>query len=236
MQPHEIEAAGLIAIIRARSGEGVLDAARALVRGGIRALEITLNTPDALEIIATLRAESGDVAAVGAGTILDVQDARNAIEAGAQFIVTPTLQPDSIALCRAHQTPIVCGCLTPTEALAAHRAGADFIKIFPATTFGAGYIRDVLAPLPFLKLVPTGGVEAGNISEFFRAGCAAVAVGSHLVSGEILATKDWDGLESRARDMVKIVESANVFPSPGGRRCLSRAKAGEGKTFALSTR
>lgn len=199
---------GLVAILRANSAQGVAEAAHALVRGGVPALEVTLNTPEALKIIAQLRAELAGVARVGAGTILDAADARHAIEAGAEFIVTPTLQMDSIAQCKGAGVPILCGCLTPTEALAAHRAGADFIKIFPATSVGPGYIKDVLAPLPFLRLVPTGGVNLDNLAQFFQAGCAAVAIGGQLVSKAVLESGDWEALENLARHYMAAVAAA----------------------------
>src|SRR5690606_6223367 len=129
----------------------------------------------ALQWLPRLRQELSGVL-IGAGTILNAEDARNAIAAGAQFIVTPTLQFDSIAVCREQNIPIYCGAFTPTEALAAHNAGADFVKIFPAAALGPNFIRDVLGPLPFLKIVPTGGVTAENAASFIRAG--AIAVGA----------------------------------------------------------
>jgi len=210
MNPIEIEIAGLVAIIRASKSEGVVEAAHIIVRGGVRVLEVTLNTPDALQLIAVLRSELQGNAFVGAGTVLDIDDAKKTLDAGAQFIVTPTLQLETIAFCRECQLPILCGCLTPTEALAAHREGADFIKIFPATTFGPAYVRDVLAPLPFLRMVPTGGVTIENLRDFFGAGCAAVAIGSQLVSSEILTSKNWDSLEAKAAQFVALVAQAKA--------------------------
>lgn len=210
MDPAEIESCGLVAIIRQDKSEGVRDTARALVRGGVRALEITLNTPDALKHIAALRTEFGDAAYVGVGTVLSAGDARNAIDAGAQFVVTPTLQLDTIAHCRAGQTTLLCGCMTPSEALTAHQAGADYIKIFPATSLGLSYIRDILAPLPFLRLVPTGGINEQNITAFLQAGCTAVAVGSQLAGRDMVAAADWDGLAARAQNYVALVNAARA--------------------------
>ncbi len=193
----DIQKAGIIAIIRHDRECDLLSAARALAKGGITAMEITLNTPDALSAISAVRAEVPGIR-VGAGTILEVADAEKAIGAGAEFIVTPTVQPDSIRACRDANIPIVCGCMTPTEALTAHRAGADFLKVFPADSLGPAFIKAILGPMPFLKLVPTGGVSLGNIKDFFAAGSTAVAVGSHLVSRSMLESGDWAHLEEVA--------------------------------------
>lgn len=198
--------AGVIAIIRARSDEGLLEGAQALARAGITALEITLNTPHALQWLPRLRRELNGVL-VGAGTILNQEDAQSAIDAGAQFIVTPTLQPASIAVCREHNTPIFCGAFTPTEALTAHQAGADFVKVFPATALGPAYIRDVLAPLPFLQLVPTGGVTADNAADFLRAGAVAVGAGA-LFDNRLAANGEFEQLEERARKWLTIIAGA----------------------------
>lgn len=207
----ELEDAGLIVIVRAAESEGVLEAARALQRGGVRAMEVTLNTPNSLELIAAIRAESereAEPMCVGAGTILDAADARRAIEAGAEFIVTPTLQLDSIAACREADVPILCGAMTPTECLAAHRAGADFVKLFPSASLGPDYARALLGPLPFLKLVPTGGVSEANLGAWLRAGCCMIAVGSELVSRRVLQERDFDALTQSARRFVQARDEA----------------------------
>jgi 2-dehydro-3-deoxyphosphogluconate aldolase/(4S)-4-hydroxy-2-oxoglutarate aldolase len=201
----QLERAGLIVIIRAPSSDHLVEAARALQGGGVRAMEITLNTPGALEAIAKIRAEIPGILC-GAGTILEADNARAAVEAGAQFIVTPTLQMDSIAFCRAQGVPMVAGCASPTEALAAHRVGADFIKVFPAARFSLPHIAAMLEELPQLNVVPTGGVTPENLAGFFEAGCRAVAAGSNLVTKEILRTQDWKSLETAARRYVQAIE------------------------------
>jgi 2-dehydro-3-deoxyphosphogluconate aldolase/(4S)-4-hydroxy-2-oxoglutarate aldolase len=204
-----IRDAGIVAIIRAGAGVDLLGAARALARGGVRVLEVTLNTPGALSAIERARRElAHDGVRVGAGTILAAPDARAATDAGAEFVVTPTLQADSIALCRARAVPILCGCTSATEAVAARAAGADFVKLFPATRLGASYARDLLAALPTLNLVPTGGVSAENLGAYIEAGCAAVAVGSQLVDGKLLKAADWDALAARARTFVDALARA----------------------------
>jgi len=205
MTADEIENAGLIAIVRTNRPTDFVAIARSLAEGGVPALEITLNTPGALEAIAAIRRSADGKLRIGAGTILDADDARAAIDAGAEFIVTPTLQLDTIALCKSESIPIVCGCLSPTESLCAHRAGADFIKVFPAETFGPDYIKAMLAPLPFLKVVPTGGVTLINLKTWFDAGCRAVAIGSGLVGKQVLADSDWDDLRTKAQQFARVL-------------------------------
>lgn len=208
MNRQDVTDNGLVAIIRLKDSEAVVPVAKALVEGGVRVLEVTLNTPGALEHIATLRQDLAGQAFVGAGTVLTIEDCRLALKAGAEFIVTPTLQTDTIALCNAEQAPILCGCFTPTEAYTAHTAGADFVKIFPATSLGASYLRDLRGPLPQLRLVPTGGVDADNLHEFFAAGSAAVAVGGCLVAADLVTKKDWTALVNRAAHFVHRVAEA----------------------------
>lgn len=204
----ELEEIGLIAIVRAPAPVALLPIAEALARGGIRVMEVTLNTPGALEGVTALRQHFGGVMHIGAGTILEPNDARRAMDVGAEFIVTPTLQTDTIALCRERRVPIACGAMTPTEALAAHRAGADFVKLFPADGLGPAYVRALRAPLPFLKIIPTGGVDRDSLADFIHAGCVGVALGSGLVSQQILDTADWERLALLAEEYVGILAAA----------------------------
>ena len=204
----ELEEIGLIAIVRTHAEADFGRVAEALAGGGIRAMEITLNTPGALPAISAIRRTLSPTMRVGAGTILGPEDARAACEAGAEFIVTPTLQPDTIAFCRQQGLPIACGCMTPTEALAAHEAGADFIKLFPADTLGPAYVRALLAPLPFLRVIPTGGVSLDNLTAYIQAGSAGVALGGNLVSKAALRDGDWSGLTATARDYVQALAAA----------------------------
>ncbi len=201
----ELEDMGLIAIVRAKTPVDLPSVADALARGGIRAMEITLNTPGALEGVTELKSHMQGVMSIGAGTILDVDDARRATDSGAEFLVTPTLQTDTIAFCRKRAIPIACGAMTPTEALAAHRAGADFVKLFPADGLGPAYVRALLAPLPFLKIMPTGGVNRDTLADFIRAGCVGAALGSGLVSSRILEDSDWERLTLLAQEYVQIL-------------------------------
>jgi 2-dehydro-3-deoxyphosphogluconate aldolase / (4S)-4-hydroxy-2-oxoglutarate aldolase len=204
----DLKEIGLISILRAPEPVDFVAISRALADGGILAMEITLNTPGALSAIGAVRSAVGSALRVGAGTILDENDARAAVDAGAEFIVTPTLQPQTIALCNSEQVPVICGCLSPTEALTAHRAGADFIKIFPADTFGPEYIRAILAPLPFLNVVPTGGVTLKNLKTWFDTGCAAVAVGGGLIGKQVLMDRDWEELRTSAHQFARAM--ANI--------------------------
>jgi 2-dehydro-3-deoxyphosphogluconate aldolase/(4S)-4-hydroxy-2-oxoglutarate aldolase len=171
-------------------------------------MEVTLTTPGALAAITLLRREFSPKLRIGVGTVLDVSDALAAFEAGAEFVVTPTLQPETVALCRERGIPIACGALTPTEALAAHRAGADFVKLFPSDTLGPAYVKAILGPLPFLKIIPTGGVNLETLGPFIQAGCVGAAIGGNLVSRQILQEKDWKGLESLTRQYVTALAAA----------------------------
>jgi 2-dehydro-3-deoxyphosphogluconate aldolase/(4S)-4-hydroxy-2-oxoglutarate aldolase len=201
---------GVVAVIRADSSEQLLDAARAMAEGGVIAMEVTMTTPNAIDTIKAVARELGDRVLMGVGTVLDDITARLAILAGAEYVVTPVMRPDVIALCRRYSKPIVCGAVTPTEALAAHEAGADFIKLFPADTLGPAYIKALKAPLPQLQIIPTGGVTTRTAGDFIRAGCAAVAAGSSLVSKDVLAKKDWKALAETSRLFVQAVAAARM--------------------------
>jgi 2-dehydro-3-deoxyphosphogluconate aldolase/(4S)-4-hydroxy-2-oxoglutarate aldolase len=203
----EISRAGLVAIVRAPSEEGLVDAAGAMFAGGVRVMEVTLNTPGALRVIAEIRTR-WPAMVCGAGTVLGADDARAAIGAGAQFIVTPVMRGEVVGLCNKHDVPVMPGCTSPTEMLEAWRLGADFVKVFPANRFGLEHMRAALEALPQLRLVPTGGVTAENVHEYFAAGCAAVGAGATLVSRQVLQEKDWRGLETAARKFVDAVDRA----------------------------
>ena len=199
---------GVVAVIRADSSEQLLDVARALAAGGVTAMEVTMTTPNAIETISRVKKELGDAILMGVGTVLDTETCRIALLAGAQFVVTPVMKPDVIALCNRYSVPIVAGAYTPTEALAAHEAGADFIKIFPADGLGPNYIKAIKAPLPQLQIIPTGGVDVNTAGDFIKAGCAAVAAGSSLVSKDVLKSGDWDKLTQTAQAFVQAVADA----------------------------
>lgn len=199
---------GVIAVIRADSSEQLMDVAKALAAGGVTAMEVTMTTPNALEVIRSVKKELGESILMGVGTVLDAETTRLAILAGAQFAVSPVMKTEIIQMCRRYAVPIVCGAYTPTEALSAHEQGADFIKIFPADGLGPSYIKALKAPLPQLQIIPTGGVDLTTAGAFISAGCAAVAAGSSLVSKEVLKSADWAQLSATAAAFVEAVATA----------------------------
>jgi 2-dehydro-3-deoxyphosphogluconate aldolase/(4S)-4-hydroxy-2-oxoglutarate aldolase len=193
---------GIVAVVRAQKPEQVIPLSEALLAGGVHAIEITMTTPSAIEAIRDARERLGEKALIGVGTVLDVDTCRAAVEAGAEFVVSPICRTELVAIAHGADRPIMLGAYTPTEAQIAHEAGADFIKIFPADTLGPGYVKALRAPLPHLRIVPTGGVELDNAAAFLKAGCAALGVGSSLVSAKILQEADWPELTRRARAFV----------------------------------
>lgn len=200
---------GIIAVVRAQKPEQVLPLSEALIAGGVMAIEITTTTPNAIEAIREACASVGERVLIGVGTVLDKATCSAAIEAGAEFIVTPVCRPEFVPLALAAGRAIMLGAYTPTEAQAAYEAGADFIKIFPADSLGPGYIKAIRAPLPHLRIVPTGGVDVQNVGEFLKAGCAALGVGSSLVSARILEEADWPQLTRRAKEFVEAARKAS---------------------------
>jgi len=193
---------GVVAVIRARKAADLRPVATALVAGGIAHIEITLTTPGATDAIRTLTDVAGCV--VGAGTVLDAAAAREVIAAGARFVVSPAFDAGVLACCQERGVPYIPGAFTPGEILAAHRAGAQLIKLFPASAVSPSYIRDVLAPLPSVRLIPSGGVTLENAGDWIRAGAAAVSLGSALVSEHAA------DVTSRARTLVASVARARA--------------------------
>jgi len=202
----------VIAIIRLPSAEGAVRAGEILAGAGLAAVEVTLTTPGALSAVSELRAALPASCLVGAGSVRTAEQAASARDAGAQFLVTPTVRPAVLA---ATDLPVVCGALTPTEIETAALAGAALVKVFPADRFGPGYVRDVLAPMPELRLAPTGGVTADSVASYAAAGAVAVGVGSALVDPALVAAADWASLQQRAsRFMAAAAEAAWPPPSP----------------------
>lgn len=201
-----ILAGKIVAIIRLEEYSRAVDVARALVAGGITALEFTLTGRGAVEAVGAVRGALGDAACVGVGSVLRPEQADDAISGGAEFLVTPALRPDVIARAVSRGTLVLSGGLTPTELLAAHEAGAGLVKLFPARLGGPAYLRDILAPLPFLKLVPTGGVSAENARDYLAAGAAALGIGGNLIPAPALARGDFAQITAAARACVAAVE------------------------------
>ncbi len=177
-----IRAGLLIPVVRTPTADEALAISDALVAAGITVLEITLTVPDATDVIGKLGRRLGDRVVVGAGTVLDARAAQACIDAGARFIVSPGLDVETVAFCRAAGVPVLPGALTPTEIMAAWKAGADMVKVFPVSSVGgASYIKNIKAPLPHIELVPTGGVSVDTAASFIQAGAAALGVGGDLV-------------------------------------------------------
>jgi len=204
-----IRETGIIAIMRAQNSDYLVAAAEAIQQGGVRVIEVTMNTPGALNVIEQATKKFGDQVLFGAGTVLDPESARAAIRAGAEFIVAPTLNLEVIALCQRENIPVIPGCYTPTEMLTAWQAGADLIKLFPADAGGPNYIKAIRAPLPQLQIVPVGGVDLQNAAEFMRCGAVALGVGNSLVNQQLIEAKDWSELTRRARAFIEEVSKAH---------------------------
>jgi 2-dehydro-3-deoxyphosphogluconate aldolase/(4S)-4-hydroxy-2-oxoglutarate aldolase len=199
----------IVAIVRLDSGEQLVRVAEALNAGGISVIEFTCSTPGALDMVKEASAHFGSEVLIGAGTVLDPETARAAILAGAEFIVTPAINLDTIEMCKRYGKPIIAGAMTPTEMLTVWEAGADLVKVFPASNIGgADYIKAVLAPLPQLRLVPTGGVGADNAAQYLKAGAVVVAVGGSLVDKKAVARGDWAAITAEAQKLVSAVRSA----------------------------
>jgi 2-dehydro-3-deoxyphosphogluconate aldolase / (4S)-4-hydroxy-2-oxoglutarate aldolase len=208
LSPATIEQDGVIAVVRLNDLSKAVPLTEALVAGGVRAVEFTFTNPTAAEAIAVACAALGSRALIGAGSVLDAETARVAILAGATFVVTPTVSASTIELCNRYGVATTIGALTPTEIVTAWQAGATYVKVFPANLGGPRYLRDVLGPLPQLKLIPTGGVDVDNAGEFIRAGAVAVALGSNLVDARSVATDDWETITARAQAIVDAVARA----------------------------
>jgi 2-dehydro-3-deoxyphosphogluconate aldolase/(4S)-4-hydroxy-2-oxoglutarate aldolase len=205
-----VERLGAVAVVRLSSTEAAIRVADALHAGGVTALEITVTVPDAFSVIAAVARRFGDEVCVGVGTVLDAETARGAIAAGAQYVVSPVFRPAVIEESHRLGVPAMPGAITPTEILAAHDAGADIVKVFPADSFGPGYIKGVLAPMPFLRLMPTGGVTPDNVGSWLAAGAVAVGLGGALVDAALVAKGDWHAITERARRVTDAVAEARA--------------------------
>ncbi len=205
----KIESAGIVPVIRAATKNQAADACRALVRGGIRVLEVTLTVPSALELISELRVEFEGKALVGVGTVLDVGQAKDCFAAGAEFMVSPGLNLQVVEACHRVDVPIMPGVLTPSEVISAWQAGASCVKVFPCSALGGPkYLRALGGPLPEVKLMPTGGVNLATAEAYIAAGAVALGIGSELVDAISLSTNRMDIIEERAAEFVRVVADA----------------------------
>ncbi len=206
-----IEEIGVVPVVRAASAEEAIAVAEAIGEGGIPVLEITMTVPDAVEVIAELSKRYGNDVLVGAGTVLDPEAASDCIKAGAQFVVSPALNVQTIELCNREDIVILPGALTPTEVVTAWNAGADAVKVFPCSAVGgAKYLRALKAPLPQIRLVPTGGVSLATAKDFIVAGAWALGVGADLVNTEAIRSGDRESVIAAAREYVDAVRDARA--------------------------
>jgi 2-dehydro-3-deoxyphosphogluconate aldolase/(4S)-4-hydroxy-2-oxoglutarate aldolase len=203
-----IEDLGVVAVIRLQDPSRLRAVIDAIAAGGVRALEVTMTVPKAIEMIAQIAPTLPKGFLIGAGTVLDAGTATRAANAGAQFIVSPVFRKEVITAAHVRDVPAMPGCMTPTEILEAWDAGADIVKVFPATTLGPGFLKDVRAPLPDVRLMPTGGVTIDNAGDWIRAGAVAVGVGSALLDSAAIASGKYTVITENARRIVANVAAA----------------------------
>ena len=203
-----IEACGVVAVIRLQDGSRLRAVVEALAAGGITALEVTMTVPRAIELIGEIAPTLPAGFVIGAGTVVDPETARAAVAAGARFIVGPVFRPAVVEAAHAAGAAAMPGCFSPTEILAAWDAGADVVKVFPATALGPAYFKDLRGPLPQVKLMPTGGVSLENAGEWIKAGAVAVGVGGALVDPKLVAAGQYAAITERARRFIERVKTA----------------------------
>ena len=198
---------GIVAVMRAQTGEKLVDVAEALLAGGVEVMEVTFTVPGAVQVLEQVASRMGGRILLGAGTVLDSETARIAILSGAEFIVSPSTDLDVIQLCRRYDKLALPGAFTPTEVVQAWQAGADVVKIFPSDCGGPQYLKALSGPLPQVKLMPTGGVNLDTAEDFLRAGACALGVGGALVGSKAVAAGDMAGIETLARRYVEVVRA-----------------------------
>ncbi len=204
----KMQSEGIVAVVRAENkeeGERVIDA---IVKGGIKFIEITMTVPGAVDIIKELaeKYKDNDEIIIGAGTVLDPETARMVILAGAQFVVSPSLNPETVKLCNRYRVPVMPGIMTVKEAVEALELGVDVLKVFPGNAFGPSIISSLKGPLPQAQFMPTGGVAIDNVDKWFKAGAVAVGTGSNLTVGA--KTGDYDAVTKVAKEFVEAVKKA----------------------------
>lgn len=198
---------GIVAVVRAPDGSRLVEVVRALYEGGIDVAEITMTVPDALDVLRQVRRELGDKVLLGAGTVLDAETARAVLLAGAEFVVAPIVDLETIRLCRRYDKVVMPGAFTPTEILAAWQAGADIVKVFPADVVGPAFFKAMQGPLPQVRLMPTGGVNLTTAASFLKAGACCLGLGNQLVEPQALARGDMGRIRDLARQYVELVRA-----------------------------
>lgn len=201
---------GVVAVVRSPDSHQLVEVAKALADGGVTVMEITFSVPNALEVIRQVRQALGDRILLGAGTVLDPETARAAILAGAEFIVSPTLNFDVIRLCHRYDKLVMPGAFTPTEILAAWDAGADIVKVFPADVVGSAFFKALRGPLPQVRVMPTGGVDLNTAADFLKAGACCLGIGGQLVDPKAVAVGNFDRIRDLARQYVEIVKKTRT--------------------------
>src|SRR5437588_7009540 len=201
---------GIVAVVRSPDSQQLVEVARALVDGGVRAVEITLTVPDSLDVLRQVRKALGDRVLLGAGTVLDPETARAVLLAGAEYIVAPTVNLDVIRLCQRYDKLVMPGAFTPTEILTAWEAGADIVKVFPADVVGPAFFKAVRGPLPQVRLMPTGGVDLTTAAAFLKAGACCLGVGGQLVEPKAVAERNFDRIRDLARQYAGIVKQTRA--------------------------
>ncbi|MBN2244386.1 MAG: bifunctional 4-hydroxy-2-oxoglutarate aldolase/2-dehydro-3-deoxy-phosphogluconate aldolase [Candidatus Aminicenantes bacterium] len=204
----------VIAVIRMADANKVAKVVAAIQAGGVKAIEITMTTPGALDEIRIMSSQKIPGVIIGAGTVLDSETAASVIRAGADFVVSPILNEEMIRLCRQYGKLVVPGALTPTEIIKAWDAGADIVKIFPATSVGPRYFKDLKGPLPQVRLMPTGGVDLENAAEFIRNGACCVGIGTALLDKKAIQAGDWMVLTKKAAELITSVQNVWMKPIP----------------------
>ncbi|WP_058365310.1 bifunctional 4-hydroxy-2-oxoglutarate aldolase/2-dehydro-3-deoxy-phosphogluconate aldolase [Haloparvum sedimenti] len=201
-----IEDSGVVAVLRGVPADQLIDIADALREGGVTAIEVTADTPGVVDLIDEVSSSFADgETTIGAGTVIDAETARNVQLAGAEFVVSPSLHEDVIETCNRYGTVVAPGVMTPTEAITAYEAGADFVKVFPAATVGPGHVSAIKGPLSQIPIMPTGGVGLDNAGEFVDAGAFAVGAGSALVDYDAAERGDFESITETARQFTETV-------------------------------
>jgi 2-dehydro-3-deoxyphosphogluconate aldolase/(4S)-4-hydroxy-2-oxoglutarate aldolase len=201
---------GVVAVIRTNNADELINICKAMAEGGVVGVEITMTSPGAVEAIQEASKVLGSKAIIGAGSVLDAETARICILAGADFVVSPAFDPALVEMCHRYGKIVIPGAFTPTEILRAWQAGADVVKVFPATSVGPSYLKDILGPMPQVKLTPTGGINLDNLGDFIKAGAVFVGAGSSLVDKKLVAEGKWDELAERAAKFVAAAKAARA--------------------------
>ena len=198
---------GAVAVIRLADSSKLIKVAEAIYEGGISGIEITMTVPDAIKVIEEASKSIGDYMNIGVGSVLDAEKAQRAIDAGARYVVSPIFKKEIVETSHSNDVPVMPGAFTPTEIQTAYEAGADIVKVFPADVVGMAFFKGVLAPMPHLKLMPTGGVSLTNAGDWIKAGACAVGVGSALVDKQAIANENYEKLTENAKKLIKSINS-----------------------------